>query len=159
MAGRVTSSNEQLQPDPRYGSKVLGRFINCLMYDGKKATAMRVMYAAMDEIERRTGGDPPAIKVFEMALDNVRPDVEVRSRRVGGANYQVPMQVNSKRRQSLAFRWILEAARGEKGKPMHLRLAKELTDAAKNEGKAVTTRVNTQKMAEANRAFAHFAWQ
>ena len=159
MAGRVTKSNEQLAPDPKYGSKVLSRFINCVMQDGKKAVALRVIYDAFDEIEKRTKGDPPAIKIFERALENVRPDVEVRSRRVGGANYQVPMQVNRKRQQSLAFRWIIDAARAEKGKPMYLRLSKELMDAANNEGKAVTTRVNTQKMAEANRAFAHFAWQ
>ena len=159
MAGRVTKSNEQLAPDPKYGSKVLSRFINCVMQDGKKAVALRVIYDAFAEIEKRTKGDPPAIKIFERALENVRPDVEVRSRRVGGANYQVPMQVNRKRQQSLAFRWIIDAARAEKGKPMFLRLSKELMDAANNEGKAVTTRVNTQKMAEANRAFAHFAWQ
>ena len=159
MAGRVTKSNEQLAPDPKYGSKVLSRFINCVMQDGKKAVALRVIYDAFAEIEKRTKGDPPAIKIFERALENVRPDVEVRSRRVGGANYQVPMQVNRKRQQSLAFRWIIDAARAEKGKPMYLRLSKELMDAANNEGKAVTTRVNTQKMAEANRAFAHFAWQ
>jgi small subunit ribosomal protein S7 len=159
MAGRVTKSNEQLAPDPKYGSKVLSRFINCVMQDGKKAVALRVIYDAFEEIEKRTKGDPPAIKIFERALENVRPDVEVRSRRVGGANYQVPMQVNRKRQQSLAFRWIIDAARAEKGKPMYLRLSKELMDAANNEGKAVTTRVNTQKMAEANRAFAHFAWQ
>ena len=159
MAGRVTKSNEQLAPDPKYGSKVLSRFINCVMQDGKKAVALRVIYDAFDEIEKRTKGDPPAIKIFERALENVRPDVEVRSRRVGGANYQVPMQVNRKRQQSLAFRWIIDAARSEKGKPMYLRLSKELMDAANNEGKAVTTRLNTQKMAEANRAFAHFAWQ
>ena len=159
MAGRVTKSNEQLAADPKYGSKVLSRFINCVMEDGKKAVAMRVIYNAFDEIEKRTKGDPPPLKVFERAIENVRPDVEVRSRRVGGANYQVPMQVNRKRQQSLAFRWIIDAARSEKGKPMYLRLSKELMDAANNEGKAVTTRVNTQKMAEANRAFAHFAWQ
>ena len=159
MSKDRTRAEEQLQPDPRYGSKVLSRFINCIMQHGKKSVAMRVVYDAMDEIEKRTKGDPPAIKIFEVALENVRPDVEVRSRRVGGANYQVPMQVNRKRQQSLAFRWIIEATRAEKGKPMHLRLSKELMDAANNEGKAVTTRMNTQKMAEANRAFAHFAWQ
>jgi small subunit ribosomal protein S7 len=158
MAGARTNSESQLKPDPKYGSKVLSRFINCIMMDGKKAVAMRVVYDALDEIEKRTKGDPPAIKVFEKALDNVKPEVEVRSRRVGGANYQVPMSVNSKRRQSLAFRWIIDAARSEKGKPMHLRLAKELSDASKGEGKAVSTRENTHRMADANKAFAHFAW-
>ena len=157
MGGRITRSNIQLKPDPVYGSKVLARFINCIMYDGKKTVAQRMVYAALEEIEKRTKGDPTAIKVFEKAIENVRPHVEVRSRRVGGANYQVPMSVN-KRQQSLAFRWIIEAARSDKGKPMHVRLAKELMDASRGEGKAVTTRENTQKMAEANRAFAHFAW-
>lgn len=158
MAGRTTHASEQLRPDPRYGSKVLSRFINCVMRDGKKAVAQRVVYAALDEIEKRTNGSPTAIEVFDKAIDTVRPGVEVRSKRVGGANYQVPMSVNRKRQQSLAFRWIIQAARGEKGKPMHLRLARELYDASHGEGKAVTTRENTHRMADANKAFAHFAW-
>jgi small subunit ribosomal protein S7 len=158
MAGRITHADAQLRPDQRYGSKVVSRFINCIMQDGKKAVAERVFYSAMDEIERRTGGNPGGLEVFEKALDNVRPEFEVRSKRVGGANYQVPMSVNKKRQQSLAFRWIIGAARAEKGKPMHLRLAKELMDASKNEGKAVQTREQTHRMAEANKAFAHFAW-
>lgn len=158
MPNKYTASEEQLRPDPRYGSKVLARFINCIMMDGKKAVAQRVVYDAFTEIERRTKGNPSAIEIFEMALENVRPTVEVRSRRVGGANYQVPMPVKPKRRQSLAFRWIINASRGDKGKPMHLRLARELLDASKNEGKAVNTREQTHRMAEANRAFSHFAW-
>ncbi|MEX0655261.1 MAG: 30S ribosomal protein S7 [Phycisphaeraceae bacterium] len=158
MAGRITKSAEQLKPDPRYGDKTLARFINCIMRDGKKSVALRVVYDAMDEIEKRTGGDPTGIEIFHRALENVRPDVEVRSKRVGGANYQVPMQVNKKRQQSLAFRWIINAARGEKGRPMHLRLSRELLDAAQNEGKAVQTRDQTHRMADANKAFAHFAW-
>jgi small subunit ribosomal protein S7 len=158
MPNKFTASEEQLRPDPRYGSKVLARFINCIMQDGKKAVAMRVVYDAFDEIEKRTKGKPAAMEIFEMALENVRPTVEVRSRRVGGANYQVPMPVKPKRRQSLAFRWIINASRGDKGKPMHLRLARELLDASKNEGKAVNTREQTHRMAEANRAFSHFAW-
>jgi small subunit ribosomal protein S7 len=158
MAGRITRADAQLKPDPKYGNKTLSRFINCLMYDGKKSVAQRVVYGAMEEIEKRTKGAPPALEVFEKAVQNVRPEVEVRSKRVGGANYQVPMQVNRKRQQSLAFRWILEATRSEKGKPMHLRLAKELMDAAKGEGKAVSTREQTHRMADANKAFAHFAW-
>ena len=158
MAGRITKSDVQLRPDPRYGSKVLARFINCVMNDGKKAAAQKVVYGALDEIERRTKGDPPAIEVFEKAIAAVRPDVEVRSKRVGGTTYQVPMSVKPKRRQSLTFRWIIVAARSEKGKPMHMRLAKELMDAAKGEGKAIATREQTHRMAEANRAFAHFAW-
>ncbi|MAX23683.1 MAG: 30S ribosomal protein S7 [Phycisphaeraceae bacterium] len=158
MPNKFTASEEQLRPDPRYGSKVLSRFINCIMQDGKKAVAQRVVYDAFDEIEKRTKGKPSAMEIFEMALENVRPTVEVRSRRVGGANYQVPMPVKPKRRQSLAFRWIINASRGDKGKPMHLRLARELMDASKNEGKAVNTREQTHRMAEANRAFSHFAW-
>ena len=158
MSGRITRAEEQLKPDPRYQSKVLARFINCLMKDGKKAVAQRVVYDAFEEIEKRTKGEPGALEVFERALENVRPSVEVRSKRVGGANYQVPMSVNRRRQQSLAFRWILDAARGERGRPMSQRLARELMDAAKNEGKAVTTRENTHRMADANKAFAHFAW-
>jgi len=158
MAGRITRSDAQLQPDPKYGNKTLARFINCLMYGGKKSVAQRVVYDAMEEIEKRTKGAPTAIEVFEKAIQNVRPEVEVRSKRVGGANYQVPMQVSRKRQQSLAFRWILEACRSEKGKPMSARLSKELMDASKNEGKAVATRENTHRMADANKAFAHFAW-
>jgi small subunit ribosomal protein S7 len=158
MAGRITRADAQLRPDPKYGSKTLSRFINCLMHDGKKAVALRVVYAAMEEIEKRTKGTPTAMEVFEKAIQNVKPEVEVRSKRVGGANYQVPMPVNRKRQQSLAFRWILDACRSEKGKPMYIRLAKELSDASKNEGKAVGTRENTHRMADANKAFAHFAW-
>jgi small subunit ribosomal protein S7 len=158
MSGSRTSSESQLRPDPKYGNKTLARFINCIMQDGKKAVAQRIVYGALEAIEEKTKGDPPAIEVFEKALERVRPEVEVRSRRVGGANYQVPMNVSKKRQQSLAFRWIIDAARDEKGKPMHLRLAKELSDAYHGEGKAVQTRENTHRMAEANRAFAHYAW-
>lgn len=158
MGNRITKSEQQLKPDPRYGDKTLSRFINCVMKDGRKTAAQRVVYGALDEIERRTEGDPAAIDVFHRAIENVRPNVEVRSKRVGGANYQVPMQVNRRRQQSLAFRWIINAARSQKGRPMHLRLAKELNDAANNEGVAVNTRDQTHRMADANKAFAHFAW-
>ncbi len=164
MGGRITKSDTQLAPDPRYQDKVLSRFINCLMYDGKKSVAQRLVYDALGAIQNRLDKDKldnlpkTAIEIFHQALDNVRPAVEVRSRRVGGANYQVPMSVNSKRRQSLAFRWILQAARGEKGKAMSQRLAKELYDAARGEGKAMSTREQTHRMADANKAFAHFAW-
>ncbi len=158
MAGRITAADDQLRGDPKYNSKVLSRFINCLMYDGKKSVAQRVVYNAFDEIEKRTKGEPSAIDVFNKAIDNVKPNVEVRSKRVGGANYQVPMSVKPKRKQSLAFRWILEAVRAESGKPIHLRLARELTDAANGEGKAMNKRDQTHRMAEANKAFAHFAW-
>jgi small subunit ribosomal protein S7 len=134
------------------------------MHGGKKAVAQRVVYSALDEIQNKLDKDKSenlpktSIEVFRLALENVRPAVEVRSRRVGGANYQVPMSVTNRRRQSLAFRWILQAARGEKGKPMAKRLARELYDAATGEGKAMSTRENTHRMAEANKAFAHFAW-
>ena len=151
-------SGQQLKGDPRYGSKELSRFINSVMSDGKKTVAQRVVYDALDEIEKRTEGAPAAIEVFEKAINNVKPGVEVRSKRVGGQNYQVPMSVNRKRQQSLAFRWIIAAARGERGKPAYLRLARELYDASRGEGKAMSTRENVHRMADANKAFAHFAW-
>jgi small subunit ribosomal protein S7 len=163
MGGRITASNDQLRPDPRFGDKVVSRFINCIMYDGKKAVAQRVIYDSFDLIEKKlekeTSPDKPenALAVFQMAIEKVKPFVEVRSKRIGGANYQVPMQVNKKRQQSLAFRWIIEAVRGEKGRPMAQRLADEFYNAAKGEGKAMQTREQTHRMAEANRAFAHFA--
>jgi small subunit ribosomal protein S7 len=164
MTGRITKSEWQLRPDPRFNDRVLAKFINCVMHDGKKATAQRVVYDALDQIQKRLekekpeGLPPTAIELFIKAVENVKPNVEVRSKRVGGANYQVPMQVNARRRQSLGFRWILEAVRTEKGKPIADRLAKELFDAAKGEGKAMATRDNTHRMADANKAFAHFAW-
>lgn len=158
MGRGFTASETQLKPDPRYGDKVLARFINCIMQDGKKSVAQRIIYDAFDEIEKRNNGEIPALEVFHTALENARPNVEVRSKRVGGANYQVPMQVNKKRQQSLAFRWIITAARSERGKPMYLRLAKELYEASRGEGKACNQRDQTHRMAEANKAFAHFAW-
>ncbi len=164
MAGRITKSDEQLRPDPRFHNKTLAKFINCVMEDGKKSVAERVVYDAMDEIQRRLEGekDPNApkhaIEVFERAMENVKPHLEVRSKRIGGANYQVPMQVGPRRRQSLAFRWIINACRAERGRPMSMRIADELYSAAKGEGKAMSTRDQTHRMAEANKAFAHFAW-
>lgn len=163
MTGRITRSEEQLRPDPRYGDTVLSKFTNCVMRDGKKSVATRLVYDAMDIIANRlskeTHPDAPkdAIEVFHRAIDNVKPPVEVRSKRIGGANYQVPMQVNRRRQQSLAFRWIINSARGEKGRPMANRLADELYNAAKGEGKAMATREQTIRMADANKAFAHFA--
>lgn len=164
MAGKFTHSEAQLRPDPRYQDILLSKFVNCIMYDGKKATAQKIMYDALDMIQNRLDKEKSetlpktAIEIFNRAIENVKPSVEVRSKRVGGANYQVPMQLNRRRQQSLAFRWLITAAREEKGKPIALRLAKELYDAAKNEGKAVTTKDNTHRMADANKAFAHFAW-
>ena len=154
---KATASAETLKPDPIYGSELASKFINCLMYGGKKATAMRVFYGAMDQIKRRMPDINP-IEVFSIAVENVKPSVEVRSKRVGGATYQVPMAVNKKRQQSLAIRWILGASRGKSGRPMFLRLADELMAAYRREGEAMTRRENTIKMADANKAFSHFAW-
>lgn len=157
MAKRFTASSSKLSPDPVYNSKLVAKFINCLMHDGKKCVANKVFYSAMDIIGGKLKDNEP-LEVFETAIGNVRPMLEVRSKRVGGASYQVPMQVRPKRQQSLAFRWILAAARSKKGKPMKIRLASELMDAFRKEGAAMTTRDNVHRMAEANKAFAHFAW-
>ncbi len=155
--GKITSSREQLKPDPKFQSLLAGKFINCLMYDGKKTTAQSVFYNALDVIGEKVT-DRPSIEVFEQAIENVKPFIEVRSKRVGGASYQVPMQVNRQRQQSLAIRWILNAIRDKKGRPTHLKLADELCAAFNREGAAMTKRENTHRMAEANKAFAHFAW-
>ena len=157
MAKKFTASSQQLKPDPVYQSKLVSKFVNCLMLDGKKSIAYKVFCDAMGQIEKKVKDTPP-LEVFETAIENIKPLLEVRSKRVGGASYQVPMQVRPKRQQSLAFRWILAAARGKKGKPMALRLSSELMDAFKKEGTAMTTRENVHRMAEANKAFAHFAW-
>eukprot|EP01026_Neomeris_dumetosa_P040075 TRINITY_DN33080_c0_g2_i3.p2 TRINITY_DN33080_c0_g2~~TRINITY_DN33080_c0_g2_i3.p2 ORF type:complete len:182 (+),score=17.97 TRINITY_DN33080_c0_g2_i3:269-814(+) len=161
MAGRITASEDQLRPDPKFNDLVLAKFINCVMLDGKKSVAQRVVYDAVQYMEDRAKKDPEApdsgIEIFRMAIDNVKPYVEVRSKRIGGANYQVPKQVTPRRQQSLAFRWIIAAARGEKGRDMAKKLADELWAAARGEGKAMTTREQTHRMAEANKAFAHFA--
>jgi len=157
MSKKFTSSSQQLKPDAKYNSKLASKFINTLMWQGKKSTAQRVFYGAMDIIGKKLSDAQP-LEVFEKAVNNVKPLLEVRSKRVGGASYQVPMQVGPKRQQSLAFRWILQAARGKKGKPMSERLATELMDAYGERGGAMTTRENVHKMAEANKAFAHFAW-
>ncbi len=157
MAKKFTASSSQLKPDAVYGSKLVSKFINCLMSGGKKSVAGKVFYDAMGIISKRIKDVEP-LEIFETAVNNVKPMVEVRSKRVGGASYQVPMQVRPNRQQSLAFRWIITAARGKKGKPMSIRLASELMDAYKTEGTAMTTRQNIHRMAEANKAFAHFAW-
>jgi small subunit ribosomal protein S7 len=155
--GRITSSRTQLKPDPRYDSILAAKFVNCLMWDGKKTTALRVFYDALEDLRKRVPDKEP-IEVFHDAMDNVKPQIEVRSKRVGGASYQVPMQVNRARQQSLAIRWVLMAVREKKGRPTHLKLADELFAAYKREGAAMTRRENTHRMAEANKAFAHFAW-
>jgi small subunit ribosomal protein S7 len=157
MAKKFTASSSQLKPDPKFNNRTVSKFINCLMLDGKKSVAQKVFYDAMNIIGKKIS-DAEAIEVFEKAINNVKPMLEVRSKRVGGASYQVPMQVRPKRQQSLAFRWILAASRAKKGKPMAQRLAAELMDAFKSEGTAMTTRENIHRMAEANKAFAHFAW-
>lgn len=155
--GKITASRTQLKPDPKFDSLLASKFINCLMWDGKKSTAQDVFYDALDEIKRRMPDASP-IEVFTQAVENVKPHIEVRSKRVGGASYQVPMQVNRNRQQSLAIRWILNAIRDKKGRPTYLKLADELVAAFNREGVAVTKRENTHRMADANKAFAHFAW-
>jgi small subunit ribosomal protein S7 len=155
--GRITASRTQLKADPVYNSLLASKFINCMMWDGKKAVAQRVFYDALTEIRKRVPGQEP-IDVFNDAIENVKPHIEVRSKRVGGASYQVPMQVNRQRQQSLAFRWILTAVRDKKGRPTHMKLADELVAAFNKEGAAITKRENTHRMADANKAFSHFAW-
>ena len=143
-------------PDPKFGSEKLAKFVNMVMKSGKKAVAERVMYGALDHISEKGGND--AMDVLEKALENVSPMVEVKSRRVGGATYQVPVEVRAARRQALAMRWIIEAARKRGEKSMQLKLAGELMDAAEQRGSAVKKREDTHRMAEANKAFAHFRW-
>ncbi|HEX8522411.1 MAG TPA: 30S ribosomal protein S7 [Tepidisphaeraceae bacterium] len=154
---KFTASEKMLKPDPRYNSKLVSKFINSIMWDGKKTVAQKCFYDAMDQVTKKMKEVPP-LELFENAVNNVKPYVEVRSKRVGGANYQVPMQVNKRRQQSLAFRWILNACREAGGRPMGTRLADELLAAFKKEGKAINTREQTHRMADANKAFAHFAW-
>jgi len=154
---KFTASSSQLRPDPKYNNRLAAKFINCLMCDGKKSVAQRVFYDALALIEKKMSDVPP-IEVFETAVNNVKPGIEVRSRRVGGANYQVPMQVNTKRQLSLAIRWILLAIRKKKGRPVARSLADELMAAYRHDGEAMQTRENIHRMADANKAFAHFAW-
>lgn len=153
--GRITASRKQLKPDPVYGSLLASKFINCLMWGGNKNAARSVLYDALDIIREKFPEQNP-VEVFHQAVDNVKPNVEVRSKRVGGASYQVPTQVNHVRQQSLAIRWILMAVRDKKGQPAHVKLANELIAAYNKEGTAVTKRENIHRMAEANKAFAHF---
>ena len=157
MAKRFTASAIQLKPDPRYDSKLVSKFVNCLMCDGKKSVAQRVFYSAMDIIAKRLPDEEP-LNVFTQAVDNVKPGIEVRSKRVGGATYQVPTPVNSKRQQTLSIRWLLEVACSKKGRPIDVRLADEFIAAHRREGAAMTKRENVHRMADANKAFAHFAW-
>lgn len=156
MRRKVTNRNT-VKGDIRYGSERLEKFINCIMWDGKKNTARSIVYGALDIIKEKEGIESP-IEVFETALKNAGPLVEVRSRRIGGANYQVPREVRTERRNALAMRWIIEATRGRKGVKTDVALADELSLAAKNEGNAVKKKKDTHKMAESNKAFAHFAF-
>lgn len=145
------------KPDPMFNSDRVGKFINCIMENGKKSVAQKIVYQAFDILKEKAKVED-ALVVFDEAIRNVSPSVEVRSRRVGGSNYQVPREVPQNRRLALAIRWIIDAAYSKKGSPMHIKLADELYAAYKNEGEAIKKRDNTHKMAEANKAFAHFAW-
>ena len=156
MARRRVAAKRAILPDPKFKSEVVAKFINMLMLDGKKSVAEKVVYGALDTVVDKTKGD--AIEMLDKALENVRPVVEVKSRRVGGATYQVPVEVRPNRRNTLAMRWIIDAARSRNEKGMQARLAGELSDASENRGSAVKKREDTHRMAEANKAFAHYRW-
>jgi small subunit ribosomal protein S7 len=156
MSRRRAAEKREIAPDARYGDPVISKFVNVLMYDGKKAVAETIVYGALEKAASRSQREPA--QVFHDALDNVRPNLEVRSRRVGGATYQVPVEVRADRAQALALRWIISAARGRPEKTMVDRLSNELLDAVNNRGAAVKKREDTHRMAEANRAFSHYRW-
>jgi small subunit ribosomal protein S7 len=156
MPRRRVAARRQILPDPKHGSELLTKFINMMMEDGKKSVAERIIYRALDQVADKKGGSP--VVLLEQAMDNVRPVVEVKSRRVGGATYQVPVEVRAARRNSLAMRWIIDAARKRSEKSMALRLAGELMDAADSRGTAVKKKEDTHRMAEANKAFSHYRW-
>ena len=156
MSRRRAAEKREILPDAKYGNVVLGKFMNSLMYSGKKSTAEKIVYGALDIIEEKKKTDP--VKFFQEALDNVRPDIEVRSRRVGGATYQVPVEVRPDRGQALAIRWLIKAARSRAENTMIQRLSGELMDASESRGNAIKKREDTHKMAEANKAFAHYRW-
>jgi small subunit ribosomal protein S7 len=158
MSRRHRAEKREVLPDPKFGDLVLSRFMNVLMYDGKKSTAEGIVYGAMDTLKRRGGPQADPLRVFHEAMDNVKPAVEVRSRRVGGATYQVPVEVRPERRQALAIRWLIESARKRGEHTMEDRLSAELMDAANNRGAAVKKREDTHRMAEANKAFSHYRW-
>lgn len=153
---RKKKIQREIDPDPKYGNAAVAKFINYVMRRGKKSTAQKVVYRAFDLIQKKYNQDP--LDVFNAAIQNAGPTLEVRSRRIGGATYQVPREVRGDRRIALAYRWILGAARSRKGKPMYEKLAEELVAASKNEGAAAKKKIDTHRMAEANKAFAHFAW-
>lgn len=156
MGRRRRASSREIQPDPRYDSTLVAKFVNDLMWDGKKTTAQKIFYQALDLVEKKTKED--GYTVFERAFANVKPVLEVRPRRVGGSTYQVPMEVRPKRRQALAIKWLIQAARSRSEYRMSERLANEILDASQNQGAAFKKKEETHKMAEANRAFAHFRW-
>ena len=156
MSRKKQAPKRIFYPDPKYGSLLLAKFINFVMYDGKKAAAEKVIYNALDQIKEKTKEDP--IKVFNEAINNIRPTLEVRSRRVGGATYQVPVEVKSKRSQALALRWLIEASRKRKDKRMADKIYNEIYDAYQKKGSAIKKKEDTHKMAESNKAFAHFRW-
>ncbi|MDP3697548.1 MAG: 30S ribosomal protein S7 [Candidatus Taylorbacteria bacterium] len=153
---RPVKKKSHLEPDIKYSNLLVAKLTNYIMHDGKKAVAMKVVYGAFEIAEQKTG--KPGLEVFQKAMDNVSPNMELKSRRIGGANYQVPIEVRPERRTALALRWIINAARSQKGKPMREKLAEELINAANNTGNAVKKKMDTHRMAEANKAFAHFAW-
>ena len=156
MSRRRKADKREVIPDPKFGDNVLTKFMNSIMKEGKKSVAERIVYGALDQMEKKSKSNP--IELFHEALRNVMPALEVRSRRVGGATYQVPVEVRASRRQTLAMRWVIEAARDRSEKSMAFRLAHELLDAAENRGAAVRKREDTHRMAEANKAFAHYRW-
>jgi small subunit ribosomal protein S7 len=156
MSRRHRAEKREIIPDPKFGDLVVTKFMNSIMYDGKKSVAEQIVYGALDIVETKLKSDP--LQVFKQALDNVAPAIEVRSRRVGGATYQVPVEVRMERRQALAIRWLIQAARGRNDKTMIDRLSSELIDASNNRGNAVKKREDTHRMAEANRAFSHYRW-
>jgi len=159
MSRRSQAPKRTILPDPKYGSELLAKFMNMIMNDGKKSVAERIIYGALDRItEKDTNADVKALELLEQALENVKPMVEVKSRRVGGATYQVPIEVRTVRRQTLAMRWVIDAARSRSEKSMAHRLAHELMDAAENRGIAVKKKEDTHRMAEANKAFSHYRW-
>ncbi len=155
MRGKKQAPKRAILPDPRYQSVVVAKFVNNIMERGKKTVARKIVYSAFDILAQKTKQDPRDI--FDLAMKNVAPQVEVRSRRVGGGNYQVPVEVRGDRKQMLAMRWIIDAASAKKGRPMHQKLAEELMAASQNEGEAIKKKLDVHRMAEANRAFAHFA--
>jgi small subunit ribosomal protein S7 len=156
MSRRHSADKREILPDAKFGDKILTKFMNNLMYDGKKSVAENIVYGALDRVEEKIKREP--VEVFREALDNIKPSVEVRSRRVGGATYQVPVEVRPERREALAIRWLISASRARNEKTMEERLAAELVDAVNSRGAAVKKREDTHKMAEANKAFSHYRW-